>query len=131
MDAATASGAGINPSSQLNFIGPTVTITVTNVDTPAAPTLDNVSAGSLSLTATVTPGADGGAPITNYEYSTDGGATWKLRTDGGGNSTSILITVESNSSNPLSVSSYNVRIRAVNSEGSGAQSNQIAQTPNP
>jgi hypothetical protein len=55
VDSATASGNGINPSSQLNFIGPTVTVTVTGsgqrVHLTASKALGSVTVGGgLGLT---------------------------------------------------------------------------------
>lgn len=44
---------------------------------PDAPTITSTTAVDGSATINFTPGATGGAAITNYLYSIDGGATWK------------------------------------------------------
>jgi hypothetical protein len=47
------------------------------VTVPGAPTSLVATPGNGSVSIAFMPGADGGAAITNYEYSTDNGATWK------------------------------------------------------
>jgi len=97
-------------------------------DPPAAtvagsPTIVSVSptVGGLEVVFSA-PVSDGGALVSNYEYSVDGGENWVA-----------LSPVQTTS--PLSITGltggteYSVRIRAVNSEGSGSQSNAISGTP--
>jgi hypothetical protein len=49
------------------------TLTVLGAGTaPAAPTLNSVTGGNKQLTIAFTPGDDGGAAITDYEYSLNG-----------------------------------------------------------
>src|SRR5690606_5555196 len=50
--------------------------------TPAAPEIDDVVAGDRVLRVSFTAGDDGGDPVTGYEYSTDGGLTWRARSSG-------------------------------------------------
>ena len=50
--------------------------------TPAAPSLGAIVAGDETLAVGFTAAGDGGSPITGYEYSTDGGATWRSRVSG-------------------------------------------------
>jgi hypothetical protein len=50
----------------------TLTVTGTTATAPAAPTLNSVTGGNKQLTIAFTPGDDGGAAITDYEYSLNG-----------------------------------------------------------
>ncbi len=65
---------------------------------------------------------DGGSTITNYEYSTDNGASW-------------VTPSPSDTSSPLIISgltnctSYQVKIRAVNAAGSGTESSAVQLIP--
>ena len=92
-------------------------IDVVQAQVPAAPT--NLVAtgintgGMIQFTA---PANDGGSAITNYEYSTDNGATWV--TPSPAVTTSPLII----SSGLTNCTSYQVKIRAVNAVGSGTAS---------
>jgi titin len=95
--------------------------------TPGAPSITTgsngmvASAQSLSVNFTA-PSNTGGSPVTSYQYSTDAGATWHNRTDGGpATSTTMTITVESaDGATPLvDGDTYDVEIRAVNAAGSG------------
>lgn len=94
---------------------------VTEPTAPAAPTNLAAVPGDASVELTFTPGADGGSPITNYEYELDG-ATWVPA--------SPAVT-----GSPLVVSgltngvSYSIRIRAVNEVGAGAPSGTVTFTP--
>jgi hypothetical protein len=72
------------------------------------------------------PSFNGGLTITDYEYSTDNGSTWK---SAGSTTSPISITTVSGSSSNLSAAtSYTVRLRAVNPLGSGAASSSSART---
>ena len=88
-----------------------------------APTIGTVTAGAAKLTVAFTaPSSDGGASITNYEYSTNNGTTWKAFSPAD-TSTPLVITKLSNSNqNLVKNTTYKIRIRAVNSAGSGALS---------
>ena len=92
--------------------------------TPSAPTITSITPASGSATVNFTaPTSNGGQPITNYEYSTDGGTTW-VAVSPAATTSPITITGLTNGT------SYSVRVRAVNSIGSGSQSNAINVTPN-
>ena len=81
-----------------------------------APTIDSLipSAGKLDVIFTA-PSNNGGRPVTNYEYSTDGGSTWVTRSPA--STTSPLeITGLTNGQ------SYSVRLRAITQMGSGTAS---------
>jgi predicted RNA-binding protein with TRAM domain len=82
--------------------------------TPSAPYISSVTPGSGWVdVAFVAPGFDGGATITDYEYSTDGGTNWVTL---GSTSSPLRITPLTNGTD------YVVRIRAVNSAGPGLSS---------
>lgn len=90
--------------------------------TPGAPTLTGITPGAGELeVAFLPPGSDGGAAITNYEYSLDGGATWTASSPA---TTTSPLTITGLDDTP-----YDVAIRAVNSEGDGDASNTITATP--
>jgi hypothetical protein len=76
--------------------------------------------GMIHFTA---PANDGGSAISNYEYSTDNGSTWI--TPSPAISASPLI-IGSGLSN---CTSYQVKLRAVNAIGSGAESAAVTGTP--
>jgi titin len=101
--------------------------TVTPATVPGAPSIiGNTVAGSdATLTAAFTaPGSDGGSSITSYQYSTDAGATWRDRTDGGTTASPLVITVRSSDGTTPLVNgvTYLVELRAVNSVGFGTAS---------
>ncbi|MGA0786954.1 MAG: beta strand repeat-containing protein [Ilumatobacteraceae bacterium] len=87
---------------------------------PYAPTISTIAATSSSLSIGFTDGANGGDAITRYAYSLNG-TTWTLLPLGGVTS-------------PLSITGlaegtrYEVRIRAINSVGSGSASTVAAAT---
>ena len=95
----------------------------TVVTVAGAPTIRTVTASTGKLTVAFTaPSSNGGSTITNYEYSTNNGTTWKAFSPSD-TSTPLVITKLSNSSNKLvKNATYKVKIRAVNSAGSGAAS---------
>ena len=114
----------------LNSVGTgaaSAVVAVTPATVPGAPSIvGNTVAGSdATLSAAFTaPGNDGGSAITDYEYSTDAGATWRTRTDGAGASSPVVITSESNDgTTPLTNGvTYYVELRAVNAVGAGTAS---------
>ena len=88
---------------------------------PDAPQIEDVIPGDGKLTVRFTPPAnDGGASITDYEYSTDNGVTWVST---GSTTSPIVITGLTNGT------SYNVQLRAVNSSGAGTASTVISGSP--
>ncbi len=101
-------------------ISPYVTIPPPSIIAPSAPTITSIGSGNQELSVNFTaPLSNGGADITDYEYSTNNGSNW--------------ISAGSTIS-PLAISSlsigttYDVKIRAVNSAGAGAESNMIQGT---
>ena len=92
---------------------------------PTAPTITTVIGGNQRLSVSFTaPSSDGGAAITNYEYSTDGGTAWNRRSPAATGSP-ISITGLVNGT------TYSVKIRAVNAAGHGDASNAVSGTPVP
>lgn len=102
--------------------------------TPSAvvlPMNTNVVPSSRSLTLSFSPPADGGSPITTYQYSTDRGATWQNRTDNGADSTTLTLDKLSSDGSTLLSNGveYCVQVRAVNNQGAGPASNDVCSTP--
>jgi gliding motility-associated-like protein len=102
----------------------TITATATAV-VPSAPTTLSYTSGNGQVSLSFTPAYDGGSAITNYEYSLDNGSAW-----------APLSPVDVSS--PITISglsdgvTYPLRIRAVNTAGSGVASaaiNVIALIP--
>ncbi|NCY17380.1 MAG: hypothetical protein EBX39_11560, partial [Actinobacteria bacterium] len=91
------------------------------VAAPAAPTSLNATPGNASASIAFTAGADGGAAITKYQYSTDGGSNWSDADAG----TTSPVTV----SGLTNGTSYSIKLRAVNSVGAGAASDAVSVTP--
>ena len=126
----TKSGVVLITSSASNIGGATgggsvnlysVPFTVASV--AGAPTIGTVTASAGKLTVAFTaPSSNGGASITNYEYSTNNGTAWKAFSPAD-TSTPLVITKRSDSTASLvNGTTYQVKIRAVNSAGSGAAS---------
>jgi hypothetical protein len=101
-------------------------IAATPASTPGAPSIvgDTVAGADAQLSASFTaPTDDGGAAITGYEYSTDGGATWRARATGTTESPLIIATLSSDGTSPLvNGTEYHVELRALNAMGSGTAS---------
>ena len=88
---------------------------------PSAPTINSITSGDSSLTVSFTAAADGGSPITNYKYSTDGVTYSALN--------------PATTTSPLTISgltngkTYSVSIKAVNGLGDSVASNAVVGTP--
>ncbi len=88
---------------------------------PGAPTISTLTAGNSYLAVPFSAGTfDTNAPITGYQYSTDGGNTWA---NASGTSSPIVISGLNNGT------TYTVELRAVSAIGSGASSNSKTGTP--
>lgn len=91
---------------------------------PSAPRSVSTSAGDGVATISFTdPADDGGHAITNYQYSLDAGATWRTLSP-------------ASTASPISITglangvTYQIQIRAINSQGDGDASSSLATTPN-
>ena len=103
---------------------------VTPLTVPTAPTITQITTGNATLSVAFTAASDGGNPITTYQYSTDGGATWQTRTVGSTSSPLVITALSTNGTTALANgTTYSVRIRAVNSAGTGSASSSVTATP--
>ena len=114
-------GLTLTSGGDLILGGPSSTLRVTNVASataPAAPTLNSVTGGNKQLSIFFTSGADGGAAITDYEYSLNGGAY----TSAGTTTSPFTITGLSGRT------AYSVAIKARNSVGLSTASSSLTAT---
>ena len=89
----------------------------------SAPTIGTVTAGPAKLTVAFTaPSSDGGSSITNYEYSTNNGTTWKAFSPADTSTPLVITKLSTSTASLVNGTTYQVKIRAVNSAGSGAAS---------
>ena len=95
--------------------------TVTAKGAPAAPTV-TLTSGDHTLSVAFAAPSNGGTPITNYQYSTDGGTNWITRSPAATSSPIVI----SGLTNGIA---YDVRIRASNAVGNGASSITSVATP--
>ena len=90
---------------------------------PCAPTISSATPGLGQLTvAFVAPSCTGGTPITNYEYSTDNGASYTALSPASTTSPFVVTGLANGTT-------YQLKLRAVNIAGSGAPSAATAGTP--
>ena len=107
----------------------TASAAVTSATTSSAPTGISITPGDTSLSIAFSAGADGGSALTNYEYSTDGGLTFKARATVSTTSPIVITTVSSGAAVLANGSSYDVQVRAVNAIGSGTATFTAVATP--
>lgn len=89
---------------------------------PGAPAISSIDAKNHSLTVhVVNPRSDGGSAITGFQYSLDGGTTW--RTPRVSTSSSLVIGGLTNGAQ------YSVLVRAVNQAGPGPASRASTASP--
>jgi len=93
----------------------------TPVSAPSAPTSLIATPGGGSASIAFTAESNGGAAITKYQYSTDGGTNW-ADTDAGTTSP-VKISGLTNGT------SYSIKLRAVNDIGAGPASSAVSATP--
>ena len=96
---------------------------------PGAPTMTGVTAGDQTLDVAFVAGDDGGSPITGYEYSTDGGQTWRTRASGSTGSPLTITTASSDDAALVNGTVYDIQIRAVNAAGPGAAGESSLAAP--
>ena len=118
----TQTGSYTVSSSNYTVTQPTLMASIAAV-VPSAPTITGITAGNAQLSvAFAGPTSNGGASITNYEYSTNGGTDWAVRSPVSTESP-LFIRSLNNGTN------YNVQIRAVNSAGGGTPSVSTLAVP--
>ncbi len=100
----------------------TASTTATPSAPPSAPIITSITPGNTILSVAFTAGANGGAAISNYKYSTDGGSTFTAVSPA---STASPIVI----SGLVNGTSYNVQIKAVNAAGDGTATASTAATP--
>ena len=96
----------------------TVLIAPSLSTSPAAPTLNTVTGGDRSISVAFTAGANGGASITDYEYSLNGGTYVSAAT------TTSPFTISGLSGR----TSYSVTLKARNSVGLSSASGSLSAT---
>ena len=110
----------------INAVGPgeqSAIVEVTPIGPPESPYGLTATPGNAQVTITFSQGSNGGSPITNYQYSTDDGATF------------IAFSPEQDSS-PVTISgltngtSYTIRLKAVSDIGESDASESVSATPN-
>ena len=109
----------------VNSVGDGTACSSTNgtpATTPSAPTITGITSGDTQLTVAFTAGVTGGSAITNYKYSTNGGATFTALSSPS-TASPIVITGLTNGT------SYNIQIRAVNAIGDGTATASTSGTP--
>lgn len=95
---------------------------------PSAPTIDSITASTQQLSVAFTAGTNSGTAIQKYQYSTDGGATWRDRASGT-TASPLVITTTSDTNTSLAMgTSYNVQIRAVNLISGTASATTVGTT---
>ena len=97
-------------------------VTVTSSALAAKPTSLVGTAGDASASVAFTAGADGGTPITNYQYELDGSGTWVDLSPA--DATSPVTVPGLVNGTPVSI-----KLRPVNAAGSGASSDAVTVTP--
>ena len=110
----------------VNSVGPgaaSASVSGTPSRVPTAPTISSVVAGNQSLTVSFVPGNDFGVTPTNYQFSLDGGTSWKALSPA---DTISPITIPG-LTNGVTYSA--LRIRVVNAIGVGDRSELFSGTP--
>jgi hypothetical protein len=96
-------------------------ISVQPAVTPLAPTLGTISGKDRAVNIAFSLGNNGGAPITNHQYSTDGGATYATLDPADGLSP-ITISKTSTGSFISNSETYIISLKSVNRKGAGPAS---------
>lgn len=94
---------------------------------PSAPFIVSTTGGNATILVFVIEGFNGGSPINNYKYSTDGGLTYSFFSVPQVSSLLTITTVSTDGVTPLSNNeSYMIVLRAYSSFGSSPLSNSVA-----
>ena len=110
------------------FSAPSNTSMVTAKGTPEAPVITVAPADRTLIVSFTTP-ANGGVPITNYEFSVDGGVTWEPRSPAATSTPLVIDGLDNDTTSLVNGAIYGVRLRAVNTVGAGPSSNQVDVAP--
>lgn len=115
-----------------NIVGygvPSLMVEGTPSTVPDAPTGLSGTAGNQQISVTFS-GGNGGSAITNYEYSTDNGATYLAFNPVDTSSPVTITTLSSDGVTALTNGTpYTVRLKAVNANGVSTASAPISVTP--
>jgi photosystem II stability/assembly factor-like uncharacterized protein len=95
---------------------------IVNTCAPDAPVSLIAIPGNGFCSISFIAGPDGGSTITNYEYSTDNGTTWRACSP-------VVITSPVSIIELINGTTYQVKIRAINSIGQGTASSTVSVTP--
>ena len=122
-------GTGDGAPTSTSFTTPT---------TPSAPVISSITSQNQALQVTLTTPASGGSPITDYQWSTDGGSTWysessygsPCQSSGATSVTCEIAALSTNGSTSLANgTTYPIEMRAVNAVGDGTASTSQSGTP--
>jgi hypothetical protein len=99
------------------------TITGTPVTTPNAPTsLSGTSGNSSAIISFIPPIINGGATVTNYQYSVDGGSSFSAFSPA---TTASPVTI----TGLTNATPYTIQLKAVNAAGTSPASASVSVTP--
>ena len=112
------------PASATNSTNVPTTVPTTNSTVPGVPTNLSAIVGDGSIEITFTQPSNGGSPITNYQYSLNGGSSWSAF-----DPIKMVSPVTINSLTNGTV--YDIKLRAINAVGAGDASSQISIAPIP
>lgn len=97
---------------------------------PNAPVITSIETAAQQLNVKYAAATTSGSAITTYQYSTDGGTTWRTRAAGTTASPLVITTTSDANTALVDGVSYSVKLRALNTMN-GAASNSSQATPNP
>ena len=112
------------PASATNSTNVPTNVPTTNSTVPGVPTNLSAIVGDGSIEITFTQPSNGGSPITNYQYSLNGGSSWSAF-----DPIKMVSPVTINSLTNGTV--YDIKLRAINAVGAGDASSQISIAPIP
>jgi hypothetical protein len=108
----------------------TASVSGTPGTTPGAPSITSITGGNTQLSVAFTaPASDGGNAISNYQYSTDNGVSYKAFSPAQNTSPLTITTISSAGTALVNYTAYTVLIKAVNSFGAGTASGSASGTP--
>lgn len=114
-----AYGLGGQPTSTVYYSSPLNYVLENPITVPSAPVINSLTPGNKKIDINYTTPSNGGSPITNYQYSINGGNFISF------NSTSNPLTI----SGLTNYSQYTIIIRAVNAIGASSNSNSLSSFP--